>query len=61
MTPHVRLADHSFPGYFSAVVMGVLALHRATLFPCFLSFIAFSARISDPAVQNITLHNTYSL
>ena len=61
VTPVVRLADHSFPGYFSAVVMAVLALHRATIFPCFLSFIAFSARISDPAVPDITLHNTYSL
>ena len=50
VTPLMKAEDDTFPGYYYPLVIAVFALHRATLYACFLSMVAFCARLSDPAV-----------
>jgi PAT family acetyl-CoA transporter-like MFS transporter 1 len=50
LTPMFVLDEGGFPTHYYALVIGVFALHRASLFAMFVAIMAFFARISDPAV-----------
>ena len=62
MAPLVKLEDGSFPGYYYALVIGVAAVHRATVYAMFVALMAFFARISDPVIGGtyMTFLNTFA-
>ncbi|KAH7958499.1 hypothetical protein HPB49_002081 [Dermacentor silvarum] len=59
-TYHVKNPDGTFPIYYYIVIVVVYAVHQVTVYSCFVSLMAFHARVSDPAIGGtyMTLLNT---